>query len=647
MKRPFVLLVFFTLFLQNHTFAQVPFTCDGNPIIGLNHGLFFMHVDTDVGELTFDTILADSPHTFSVLGYNSQDNYLYSIVSENDLHVLLRIDREGSIAYLDTFHLNHDLWWKNLSTGDISIDGQFYFFVSPHINNSTMMLGTYDLSAPDTPLSFRSGITPTFSSADIAIHPLTGIIHTRTGISSLVNYLATLAPDSNEMNFTDYPLLQTTATLGWWLYFDPFANLWGPGWATFNKLNNETGLIEILFDTPQFYFKDVCSCPYITRMQLTTKRDSVFPCSEVEYTLLISNLYRDSLNELGLSVRFPTDFEITEIVYNPYEGHITSGIGDNVLFIEELNLFRGIDSIVLKVLIPEEGDGRYYSQAVLNNLDLSAANDTTTGIFSDYPRTTAAFDSTPIVITPLILEEEGYSVELCPDSTLVIGTDLPEEGLYFLWDNGDTTQQIAINQPGDYYLYLSTDCDTDTLLYEVTFDPPSIETERFYTVYYGDSLVLQPDYHSFSPIEQYQWFIHPEEFLRCDTCATATIIPFHDAEVRVEIRNQNGCYASSLTHLIINKDLFAPNVFSPNNDGINDYFYLQSKNTAIIKSIRIFDRWGGLVYQQSSTATNQLSQGWDGTKNGKKMASGVYIWEAALLYGNEVLRVSGDVMLMR
>lgn len=80
---------------------------------------------------------------------------------------------------------------------------------------------------------------------------------------------------------------------------------------------------------------------------------------------------------------------------------------------------------------------------------------------------------------------------------------------------------------------------------------------------------------------------------------------------------------------------------------INDRFYLQTKNDIPIKSLRIFDRWGGLIFDASEGgATNQASNGWDGYKNGQKMPEGVYVWEAELLYGKVVRRTSGSVLLV-
>ncbi len=66
-----------------------------------------------------------------------------------------------------------------------------------------------------------------------------------------------------------------------------------------------------------------------------------------------------------------------------------------------------------------------------------------------------------------------------------------------------------------------------------------------------------------------------------------------------------------------------------------------------VEYVRIFDRWGDVVYEQFPTPAN-AQQGWDGTRNGKVLNPGVYIYTAMLIHrdGFEEV-VSGDVTLVR
>ena len=70
--------------------------------------------------------------------------------------------------------------------------------------------------------------------------------------------------------------------------------------------------------------------------------------------------------------------------------------------------------------------------------------------------------------------------------------------------------------------------------------------------------------------------------------------------------------------------MYIPNAFSPNGDGRNDYFIPRELLSSGIKefSIKIFNRWGELIFKTNSVD----GRGWDGSYGGKKQPLGVYIY---------------------
>ena len=69
-----------------------------------------------------------------------------------------------------------------------------------------------------------------------------------------------------------------------------------------------------------------------------------------------------------------------------------------------------------------------------------------------------------------------------------------------------------------------------------------------------------------------------------------------------------------------------PSAFSPNGDGENDHFTVFAANLTTYE-IRIFNRWGELVYTSNSLdELNNLDKGWDGTYKGKTQDIGTYIY---------------------
>lgn len=124
-------------------------------------------------------------------------------------------------------------------------------------------------------------------------------------------------------------------------------------------------------------------------------------------------------------------------------------------------------------------------------------------------------------------------------------------------------------------------------------------------------------------------------------------------------QNQFGCdstvqYITSLlppdSCIVYSHDYYLPNVFSPNDDGINDIFYLYSGPNAVgmVLDLRIYDRWGSLVFDHKDALPDDPAGGWNGKMAGKTLNPGVFVWVAEILFrdGKEITAY-GDVTLVR
>jgi gliding motility-associated-like protein len=91
------------------------------------------------------------------------------------------------------------------------------------------------------------------------------------------------------------------------------------------------------------------------------------------------------------------------------------------------------------------------------------------------------------------------------------------------------------------------------------------------------------------------------------------------------------------------EDLFFPNTFTPNGDGINDIFAPNPKARADDFKFKLYNRYGALIFTSGSSHI-----GWDGAYNGKPAPVGVYYWIATYI-NNEgrSLQKSGYVALVR
>lgn len=112
---------------------------------------------------------------------------------------------------------------------------------------------------------------------------------------------------------------------------------------------------------------------------------------------------------------------------------------------------------------------------------------------------------------------------------------------------------------------------------------------------------------------------------------------------KVTVTDANGCTATGEVVIINNgSDMWIPNIFSPNGDGNNDQFLVIGQNISHLL-IRIYNRWGEMVYE-----SNSLKKGWDGMYKGLPSQLGVYVYyvEADFLDGTQ-RTAKGNVTLVR
>lgn len=108
----------------------------------------------------------------------------------------------------------------------------------------------------------------------------------------------------------------------------------------------------------------------------------------------------------------------------------------------------------------------------------------------------------------------------------------------------------------------------------------------------------------------------------------------------------NGCAGTPKTYVIIvkplNKDIFVPNVFSPNGDGKNDVLFVYGNYISKI-DLRIFNQWG----EQVQRITDK-TKGWDGRHQGKAQPVGVYVYTLeAVMTDGRTIQLKGSITLLR
>ena len=133
--------------------------------------------------------------------------------------------------------------------------------------------------------------------------------------------------------------------------------------------------------------------------------------------------------------------------------------------------------------------------------------------------------------------------------------------------------------------------------------------------------------------------------------STVTMPSTETTTYTVFIQDEDGCTDTDKVIVFVDEGIhvFAPNIFSPNGDGENEFFFLQSDaSVKQINLLQIFDRWDNLVYLGEQTPPHIPELGWDGNFLGKPMNPQVFVWKAEVLFVDgrkEVLY--GDFTLVR
>jgi len=181
----------------------------------------------------------------------------------------------------------------------------------------------------------------------------------------------------------------------------------------------------------------------------------------------------------------------------------------------------------------------------------------------------------------------------------------------------------------------------------VVYPYPTVWAGNDQTIVGGNSVTLNsvPS----TDVKNIKWT--PDKWLSCYDCASPVATPKQSTRFSVMVSNEGGCIARDEVSVFVvcaDGNLFLPNTFSPNGDGINDVFYPRGKGIHGLKNFRVFDRWGEVVFYQASLEANDVSKGWDGMIKGKLASQDVYVYTIDVICENNfVFSRKGNVALIR
>ena len=235
---------------------------------------------------------------------------------------------------------------------------------------------------------------------------------------------------------------------------------------------------------------------------------------------------------------------------------------------------------------------------------------------------------------------------VCPGDSLILNP-AAQNGASYAWHPGrylsDSTAVHPIAKPitTQQYWIESTDrfgCH-DTMFQNIRVFPNAV-------IYLGDSVKLFPG-ESFQISPQtncvsFSW--SPPLGLSDTSVANPIASPAVSTKFIVNAMTEWGCKVTDSLNFHVDATALValPNAFTPGN-GVNNYFTILTRGVVQLRYFRIFNRWGNKVFE-----TNNISQGWDGTFNGKPQPIGVYVYDVeAVTNEGSIFHTTGNVTLIR
>ncbi len=302
----------------------------------------------------------------------------------------------------------------------------------------------------------------------------------------------------------------------------------------------------------------------------------------------------------------------------------------------------------------------------------------------------AARDSALVIVNSIPDDLLGNDTLMCEDAFLDIHA--PPNYENYAWSDGSSDSVLTVWETGDYWVYVedSIGCAGTDTIYVARFRPPVISQSGDSLTCPGDSIVLSPG----NGFISYYWStgsgdsaitvfgdgqfwvqtttscgtfidstdvafysnrgfslgpdtsicgqggitLHPGpgfvSYLWSDGSSDSTLAVNGKGEYSVVVFDGNCSLSDSVSVEKCNM-LWAPNVFTPNGDSYNDYFFAVGENVKEFQ-MTIFNRWGQVL-----KVLDDIDEKWDGSHNGQDCPDAVYYWVA------RYTEIDGDAELLK
>ncbi len=224
----------------------------------------------------------------------------------------------------------------------------------------------------------------------------------------------------------------------------------------------------------------------------------------------------------------------------------------------------------------------------------------------------------------------GPDRDICPEQEIILD---PGPGIDFHWGTGETTSTYTATKGGSYSVSVTSvyGCSgSDTVV---------LRQKNFPTVRLDHDTTVCEE----TPLKLIAQATDADSYLWSDGSTEPILTTTRGGAYVATAINQCGSASDTIEVRQIFCDIWLPNVFTPNGDGINDHLRVLG-NLGRIQGfgLSIYNRWGERIYHSSDK-----TQGWDGSYKGTAAGLGTYVYMLEYSFEGKPYLTKGNVILMR
>jgi gliding motility-associated-like protein len=266
------------------------------------------------------------------------------------------------------------------------------------------------------------------------------------------------------------------------------------------------------------------------------------------------------------------------------------------------------------------------------------------------------YDTIVVRVNPVSVIDQGYDTAICAKTTIQLGGAPTAKGsvlpYVYRWTPGTLVSDSTAANPVAFFpsdttfrlIVQAGSCRPDTAYVRIVLhELPVVTASRDTFIGAGETVALWA-----SGALVYQW--SPQSGLDNSQVATPKASPLEEVEYIVVGTDQNGCQGKDSVLVTVRDDLFIPDLFSPDGNGVNETFRIFGAGIRQI-DFKVYNRYGEVVFE-SKDIDELLRKGWDGSYKGIPQSTGTYVWtmEGTSYEGTELKykgRKTGKVLLKR